>query len=101
MKAHVLREPELEFRAGNRHIDPRYGIAVYGPADADSQSAPHAIPVGIVGPPQSVDGLRSWLQRCLPQEQEARSGDGAEATSSWSAPVMARSTRGVRPGVRL
>ncbi len=64
MKAHVLHEPELEFRAGNRHIDPRYGIAVYGPADADAPSAPHAIPVGLVGPPQAVEGLRGWLQRC-------------------------------------
>src|SRR3984885_799145 len=45
MKAHVLHEPELEFRAGNRHIDPRYGIAVYDPADADAPSAPHAITV--------------------------------------------------------
>lgn len=64
MKAHVLHEPELEFRAGNRHIDPRYGIAVYGPADADAPTAPHTIPVGLVGPPGAVDGLRQWLQRC-------------------------------------
>jgi hypothetical protein len=64
MKAHVLREPELEFRAGNRHIDPRYGIAVHGPADADAPSAPRSIPVGLVGPPQAVEGLRSWLERC-------------------------------------
>ena len=74
MKAHVLHEPELEFRAGNRHIDPRYGIAVYGPADADAPSAPHAIPVGLVGPPQAVEGLRGWLQRC-------RSPIGGEACS--------------------
>jgi hypothetical protein len=64
VKAHVLHEPELEFRAGNRHIDPRYGIAVFGPADADAPTAPHAIPVGLVGPPGAVDGLRRWLQRC-------------------------------------
>lgn len=64
MKAHVLKEPELEFRAGNRHIDPRYGVAVFGPADADSPAAPCQIPVGIVGPRDAVDGLRKWLQRC-------------------------------------
>jgi hypothetical protein len=64
MKARVLHEPELEFRAGNRHIDPRYGLAVYGPADADAPSAPHTIPVGIVGPPSAIDGLRGWLERC-------------------------------------
>jgi hypothetical protein len=64
VKAHVLHEPELEFRAGNRHIDPRYGIAVYGPADADAPTAPHTIPVGLLGPPGAVDGLRKWLQHC-------------------------------------
>jgi hypothetical protein len=64
MKAHVLHEPELEFRAGNRHIDPRYGISVYGPADADSPTAPHKIPVALVGPAQAIDGIRSWLLRC-------------------------------------
>ena len=50
MKAHVIDEPELEFRARNRHIDPRYGVAVHGPADADAPSAPRDIPVGLVGP---------------------------------------------------
>lgn len=64
MKAHVLHEPELEFRAGNRHIDPRYGISVFGPADADSPTAPHQIPVALVGPARAVDGIRTWLQRC-------------------------------------
>lgn len=64
MKARVLYEPELEFRAGNRHIDPRYGIAVFGPADADSPTAPRTIPVGLVGPPYAIEGVRAWLQRC-------------------------------------
>jgi hypothetical protein len=64
MKAHVLHEPELEFRAGNRHIDPRYGMSVFGPADADSPTAPRQIPVALVGPAQAVDGIRGWLQRC-------------------------------------
>jgi len=64
MRAHVLREPALEFRAGNRHIDPRYGLAVYGPADADARTAPREIPVGIIGAPRAVEGVRRWLERC-------------------------------------
>ncbi|MFE3030871.1 hypothetical protein ACFXKY_04420 [Streptomyces canus] len=64
MKAPVLHEPELEFRAGNRHIDPRYGISVFGPADADSPTGPRQIPIALVGPSHAVDGIRSWLQRC-------------------------------------
>lgn len=76
MKAHVLGEPELEFRARNRHIDPRYGVAVYGPADADSPSAPRDIPVGLVGPSWAIDGMRAWLERCRTriEAKEARPG---------------------------
>jgi hypothetical protein len=64
MKAGVLSEPELEFRSGNRHIDPRFGIAQYGPADADTPSFPSQIPIGLVGPRQGLDGIRRWLERC-------------------------------------
>ncbi|MBT1090538.1 hypothetical protein ACF063_35450 [Streptomyces chartreusis] len=59
MKAPVLLEPELEFRAGNRHIDPRYGISVYGPADADSPTGPRQIPIAVVGRARAVD-IITW-----------------------------------------
>ena len=78
MKAHVLREPKLEFRAGNRHIDPRYGIAVYGPADADAPSAPQAIAVGLVGPPSAIEGLRGWLERCRSRIEAKEAKPGQE-----------------------
>ncbi|MGH3275869.1 MAG: hypothetical protein ACRDNZ_16285 [Streptosporangiaceae bacterium] len=58
-----LDEPDLEFGAGARHIDPRHGITDYGPADAAS-TAVRTIRCGVVGTPQSIDGLRRWLDRC-------------------------------------
>ena len=64
MKAIVLDEPELEFAGGNRHIDPRYGIVDYGPADAGGPRAPTEIRVGLVGDAESVEGIRAWLERC-------------------------------------
>lgn len=64
MKAKVLDEPELEFRAANRHIDPRFGIARFGPAGADMDTAPRRITVGVVGTGAAVDGLRTWLGTC-------------------------------------
>ncbi len=78
MKAHVIDEPELEFRARNRHIDPRYGVAVHGPADADSPSAPRDIPVGLVGPSSAVDGMRSWLERCRTRIEAKEAKPGQE-----------------------
>jgi hypothetical protein len=64
VKARVLDEPALEFRASNRHIDPRFGIAQFGPADADMDTAPRRITVGLVGTASGTDGLRKWLDRC-------------------------------------
>lgn len=64
MKAGLLRESDLEFRGGNRHIDPRFGIMSFGPADADTPAFPSKITVGIVAPRQHLDNLRRWLERC-------------------------------------
>ena len=78
MKAHVIDEPELEFRARNRHIDPRYGGAVHGPADADAPSAPRDIPVGLVGPSSAVGGMRGWLERCQTRIEGKEAKPGQE-----------------------
>jgi hypothetical protein len=68
MKLAVREEPLLEFAGNARHVDPRHGIADYGPIDATS-TALRAIRAGIVGTPASVQGLRAWLDRCrLPIE---------------------------------
>lgn len=60
----ILDEPELEFGGAARHIDPRFGITNYGPADLGAADAPRAIRVGLVGPADQLDGLRRWLERC-------------------------------------
>ena len=64
MKAEVLDEPELEFGGGNRHIDPRFGIATYGPADLLTPDAPRAVRIGLIGPSDQLNGLGTWLERC-------------------------------------
>jgi hypothetical protein len=64
MRVEVLDEPQLEFGGGGRHVDPRFGITVHGPADLNMQGAPTAIRIGLVGPADQLDGLRQWLERC-------------------------------------
>jgi hypothetical protein len=61
MKAAVLDEPVLEFGGGGRHLDPRFGLISYGPADLGTSGAPSTIRVGVVGDAAGVDGLREWL----------------------------------------
>lgn len=60
----ILDEPELEFGGAARHIDPRFGITNYGPADLGAADAPRAIRIGLVGPADQLEGLRRWLERC-------------------------------------
>ena len=64
VRATVFDEPEVEFAAGCRHVDPRFGVADYGPVDLGTPGAPREIRIGIVGPADGIDGARRWLERC-------------------------------------
>ncbi|SBW22369.1 hypothetical protein FDG2_2526 [Candidatus Protofrankia californiensis] len=44
MHAEVLDEPHLEFGGGARHIDPRFGLTAYGPADLNAPRRAHRDP---------------------------------------------------------
>jgi hypothetical protein len=64
VKAEHLPEPELEFGGGGRHVDIKSGLVQYGPLDQGAPTAPRDIKVGIVGPPDAVEGLARWLGTC-------------------------------------
>jgi hypothetical protein len=64
MKIEHLPEPELEFAGGNRHVDIRFGLMDFGPLDRDSVRAPRDIKVGIVGTPETIEGITRWIERC-------------------------------------
>lgn len=64
MNADVLTEPSLEFAGGARHVDPRFGIAEYGPADLAVATAPRTIKVAFLGDQPSIDGTKAWLEGC-------------------------------------
>jgi hypothetical protein len=51
---------------------------VYGPADADSPSAPRDITVGLVGPAAAVDGMRGWLEQCRTRIEAKEAKPGQE-----------------------
>lgn len=64
MNAHVIDEPSLEFAGGARHIDPRFGVAEYGPADLTTLGAPRSINVGLLGAQASIEHTQTWLESC-------------------------------------
>jgi hypothetical protein len=62
MKADVITEPSLEFAGGARHLDPRFGVVEYGPADLTTAGAPRTINVGLLGAQADIDAARAWLE---------------------------------------
>src|ERR1700676_2921051 len=60
----VLPEPELEFRYGQRTLDPHAGLALFGPYSSELGSHPKSIVYGVIGAPTGVDAFRDW-SRCL------------------------------------
>jgi hypothetical protein len=64
MRAEILSEPELEFGGASRHIDPRFGIANYGPADLNLDLGGRTVRVGLIGGAGDLDALSAWVDRC-------------------------------------
>jgi hypothetical protein len=63
MQTEFFHEPELEFGA-DRHIDIKFGLMNYGPFDFNNSLAPKKIKLGIVGTPETIEGVAAWLEKC-------------------------------------
>src|SRR4051794_37430402 len=63
MIARLLEEPEMQFGRG-AHVDPRFGLLDFGPADQTAEAAPSTIPIGVVGTQETIEGVLRWLPRC-------------------------------------
>lgn len=56
----IFNEPELEFRYGQRVKDPRDGLALFGPFDADQASRPGALNYVLLGTQEGISMFKSW-----------------------------------------
>jgi hypothetical protein len=65
----VLPEPHLLFGGGHRHIDPRTGLALYGPYSLADQDEPaiNTVRIGIVSTGPLMTEMRSWIAMCRRQ----------------------------------
>jgi hypothetical protein len=63
MKADFFHEPELEFGIA-KHIDMKFGLMNYGPLDFQASLAPKKIKLGLIGTPESIEGIQKWLEKC-------------------------------------
>jgi hypothetical protein len=57
----VLAEPSLEFRYGQSLTDPRHGLSVFGPFDADRLGRPTSISYGAVGTARGLELMSSFV----------------------------------------
>ena len=62
----LISEPLLAFGGQQRHVDPKTGLALYGPYSLVGQSVPTLknIIVGIVGPSGMIADAEAWLNAC-------------------------------------
>src|ERR671923_2491757 len=62
----MVDEPLLAFGGQHKHVDPKTGIALYGPYSLVGQDTPtlRSITVGIVGPASMIADAEAWLQAC-------------------------------------
>ena len=56
----ILGEPALEFRYGQQLTDPRDGLSLFGPCDADAPGHPEALSYGVVGTTQGIELFSAW-----------------------------------------
>lgn len=62
----LISEPLLAFGGQQHHVDPKTGLALYGPYSLMGQTVPTLknIIVGIVGPPAMIADAEAWLAAC-------------------------------------
>jgi hypothetical protein len=61
--ASYLEEPLLLFGSGGVHLDPRAGIAGFGPYSLGLSTHPATVRVGLVGAAEHIETARLWLER--------------------------------------
>jgi len=58
----IFTEPDLEFRYGQQLKDPRDGLSLFGPFDADQPSHPTSISYMLVGTKEGIDNFRAYSE---------------------------------------
>ena len=61
IECQYLPEPMLVFGNGGLHVDPKAGIARYGPFSLGTARHPNAIRVGLIGTAETIDKSKRWL----------------------------------------
>jgi hypothetical protein len=66
IRASWRREPLLGFAGDRTHVDPKTGIARYGPASLGLPRHPERLRLGFVGSGKSIGAAQEWFRRTSP-----------------------------------
>lgn len=64
-EVHWIPEPLLAFAGGATHIDPKVGIAAYGPHSVSDARHPSSVTAGFIGTAETVEIARQWLEAAV------------------------------------
>jgi len=67
-----LEEPELEFRYSQRTQDPKEGLSIFGPYDADQPSHPKNISYGLIGTQEGIKQFEEFAKHIVSPTISAR-----------------------------
>jgi hypothetical protein len=56
----LLSEPRLDFRYGQKLVDPHTGLALFGPFDADDPAHPKSISYAVIGAPEGLASFEEF-----------------------------------------
>jgi hypothetical protein len=62
IRCEYLPEPLLVFGDGGLHVDPKAGIARFGPRSLDTLRHPRRVRVGVIGTAETTVTVRGWLE---------------------------------------
>jgi hypothetical protein len=64
LSCQYIREPLLEFAGGREHVDPKTGIARFGPKSLNPlKRHPASVRVGFIGTAETISSARTWLEK--------------------------------------
>ncbi len=62
-EVHWIPEPVLSFAGGAMHVDPKVGIAGYGPYSLADARHPTSVVAGFIGTAETAEIARQWLEK--------------------------------------
>lgn len=63
-QALYLDEPRLVVGGGVLHVDPKAGLALYGPVDVGTPGRRSSVRLGVIGTGPMIDATLAWIERC-------------------------------------